>query len=42
MALQAIAWDAEAPAELIDVKVTDGWVTLRGAVSWQFRKRRRL
>jgi osmotically-inducible protein OsmY len=36
MALQAIAWDTEAPAELIDVKVTDGWVTLRGTVSWQF------
>jgi osmotically-inducible protein OsmY len=36
MALQAIVWDAEAPAELIDVEVTDGWVTLRGVVSWQF------
>jgi osmotically-inducible protein OsmY len=36
MALQAIAWDAEAPAELIDVGVTDGWVTLRGVVCWQF------
>jgi osmotically-inducible protein OsmY len=36
MALQAIAWDTDAPAELIDVKVTDGWVTLRGTVSWQF------
>ena len=37
MALQKIAWDAEAPAELIDVKVEDGWVTLRGTVSWQFQ-----
>jgi len=37
MALQAIAWDTEAPAELIDVKVEDGWVTLRGTVSWQFQ-----
>jgi osmotically-inducible protein OsmY len=37
MALQSIAWDTEAPAELIDVKVTDGWVTLRGVVSWQFQ-----
>lgn len=37
MALQAIAWDTEAPAELIDVKVQDGWVTLRGTVSWQFQ-----
>jgi osmotically-inducible protein OsmY len=32
MALQAIARDTEAPAELIDVKVEDGWVTLRGTV----------
>jgi osmotically-inducible protein OsmY len=37
MALQAIAWDTEAPAELIDVKVTDGWVTLSGVVNWQFQ-----
>ena len=36
-ALQAIAWDTEAPAELIDVMVKDGWVTLRGTVSWQFQ-----
>jgi len=36
MALQAIAWDTDAPAELIDVKVTDGWVTLAGTVTWQF------
>jgi BON domain len=36
MALQAIAWDAEAPAQLVDVKVTDGWVTLRALVSRQF------
>lgn len=37
MALQTIAWDTEAPAELIDVKVESGWVTLRGTVSWQFQ-----
>ena len=37
MALQSIAWDTEAPAELIDVKVGDGWVTLSGSVSWQFQ-----
>ena len=37
MALQAIAWDADAPAELIDVKVTDGWVTLTGEVTYQFQ-----
>jgi osmotically-inducible protein OsmY len=37
MALQAIAWDTEAPAELIDVKVTEGWATLTGEVSYQFQ-----
>lgn len=36
MALQAIAWDTEAPAELIDLEVTDGVVTLKGDVSFQF------
>jgi osmotically-inducible protein OsmY len=38
MALQAIAWDTDAPADLIDVKVTDGWVTLGGTVSWEFER----
>ena len=37
MALQTIAWDTDAPADLIDVKVESGWVTLRGMVSWQFQ-----
>ena len=37
MALQAIAWDTEAPAEQIDVKVTDGWVTLTSEVSFEFQ-----
>lgn len=36
MGLQALSWDTEAPAELIDINVEDGWVTLRGVVSWQF------
>jgi osmotically-inducible protein OsmY len=36
MALQILMWDSEAPAELIDVKVDDGWVTLTGDVSYQF------
>jgi osmotically-inducible protein OsmY len=37
MALQAIAWDTDAPDEEIEVKVTDGWVTLTGEVSYQFQ-----
>jgi len=36
MALQILMWDSEVPAELIDVKVDDGWVTLTGGVSFQF------
>ena len=37
MVLQAISSDPDAPAELIDVKVTDGVVTLTGEVSYQFQ-----
>ncbi len=29
-------WDAEVPAPVIDVRVKDGWVTLKGEVSYQF------
>jgi len=36
VALQMLMWDAEVPAELVDVKVDDGWVTLTGDVSYQF------
>lgn len=36
-ALQALASDPDVPAELIDVKVTDGLVTLSGEVSYQFQ-----
>jgi osmotically-inducible protein OsmY len=36
IALQILMWDAEVPADLIDVKVQDGWVTLTGEVSFQF------
>jgi osmotically-inducible protein OsmY len=37
MVLQAIASDPDAPAGMIDVKVTDGVVTLTGEVSYQFQ-----
>ncbi|HMD56743.1 MAG TPA: BON domain-containing protein [Solirubrobacteraceae bacterium] len=36
IALQILMWDIEVPAESIDVKVHDGWITLRGTVSYQF------
>jgi osmotically-inducible protein OsmY len=35
-ALQSLIWDAEVPSDSIDVRVEDGWVTLRGDVSYQF------
>ena len=34
-ALEALHRDTEVPSNLIDVKVSDGWLTLTGEVSWQ-------
>ncbi len=36
-ALQSLIWDAEVPADTIDVEVKDGWVTLKGQVKYQFQ-----
>ncbi len=36
IALQSLMWDIEVPAESIDVKVQNGWITLKGNVSYQF------
>jgi len=36
-ALQILMWDSEVPSSYIDVKVDDGWVTLKGDVSFQFQ-----
>jgi osmotically-inducible protein OsmY len=36
MGLQILMWDSEVPADLIDVEVRDGWVTLKGDVAHQF------
>jgi osmotically-inducible protein OsmY len=36
-ALQSLMWDVEVPAGLIDVKVEDAWVTLKGQVDYQFQ-----
>jgi osmotically-inducible protein OsmY len=35
-ALQTLIWDVDVPSDLVDVKVQDGWVTLKGDVSYQF------
>ena len=36
IALQILDWDTEVPEDLVDVKVSDGWLTLTGEVSYQF------
>jgi osmotically-inducible protein OsmY len=36
-ALQSLMWDVEIPSESIEVKVEDGWVTLKGEVGYQFQ-----
>ncbi|HTZ85944.1 MAG TPA: BON domain-containing protein [Solirubrobacteraceae bacterium] len=37
IALQILMWDVEVPEESIDVKVEDGWITLKGTVNYQFQ-----
>ena len=36
VALQMLMWDVEVPAEIVDVHVTDGWVTIKGDVDYKF------
>lgn len=35
-AMHVLIWDVEVPSDLVEVKVQDGWVTLKGDVSYQF------
>lgn len=37
-ALDIIAWNVAIPQGAVQVKVQDGWVTLTGAVQWQFQR----
>lgn len=37
VALQALIWDTEVPSDIVDVKVDDGWITLKGDVDYQFQ-----
>ena len=37
-AIEALEWDALVPADKIRVTVSDGWVTLKGEVEWQYQK----
>ena len=37
IALQSLIWDIEVPSDTVDVRVDDGWVTLKGDVSYQYQ-----
>lgn len=37
VALQALIWDTEVPSDTVDVKVQEGWITLKGDVAYQFQ-----
>src|SRR5690242_10136875 len=37
IALQTLMWDTDVPSDTIDVKVSEGWVTLKGDVRHQFQ-----
>jgi osmotically-inducible protein OsmY len=37
-AVNAIKWNSQIPADRIAVVVSDGWVTLKGEVDWQFQR----
>jgi len=37
-AARALEWDSLVPADRIDVTVSNGWVTLKGQVDWQFQR----
>jgi osmotically-inducible protein OsmY len=36
--LSALKWNSLVPAEKISVVVSDGWVTLKGSVSWEYQR----
>jgi osmotically-inducible protein OsmY len=37
VALQALIWDTDVPSDSIDIGVNEGWITLKGDVSYQFQ-----
>jgi osmotically-inducible protein OsmY len=37
-AVRALEWDAVVPIDKLDVTVSDGWVTLKGELAWQFQR----
>lgn len=37
-AVKALTWNSDVPDERIKLKVENGWITMEGAVDWQFQK----
>jgi osmotically-inducible protein OsmY len=37
-AIDRIAWEASVPADSVQVKVEDGWVTLTGELNWHYQR----
>src|SRR4030081_2264096 len=37
-AVRALEWDAFVPIDRLDVTVSQGWVTIKGEVEWQFQR----
>jgi osmotically-inducible protein OsmY len=37
-AVNALEWDAFVPVDKLDVTVSNGWVTMKGEVEWQYEK----
>jgi osmotically-inducible protein OsmY len=37
-AVHAMKWNTQVPSDRVTVAVSDGWVTLRGIVDWQYQK----
>lgn len=37
-ALAAIRWDTEVPQDALTLRVENGWITLEGAVEWNYQK----
>jgi osmotically-inducible protein OsmY len=36
--VRALEWDAGIPASRLDITVSNGWVTLKGEVEWQYQR----
>jgi osmotically-inducible protein OsmY len=37
-AVNALEWDAFVPVDKLDITVSNGWVTMKGEVEWQYQK----